>query len=336
LRRILRSLVLIPDASQGWILNILIDGYRIMKRHKIDAFMTCGPPMSTQVGGLLLKAATGTKWVADFRDPWRSPTRSTAWESGYTSGIGDSIGDWLELRVVLGADRVVTTATSLNNHIRSILPGAHRNKCHIIANGFDESDFVNLDHYVPKKNSKIKITYAGALYFNRNPEPLFVAIAELIKRGDLDKGSVDIDLVGQCEYWRGGPVQGLIDKYGLGSVVHLTGRVSYRESLERMARSDALLLFAQGQAWSIPGKVYDYLKLCKPIYAIIDEGDTKDLLKSFKNVFIGDPDHIETMRESFLGMIEFLNNGTGSLDLEDQIKSFDRRTLTGRLAQCLE
>jgi hypothetical protein len=34
-------------------------------------------------------------------------------------------------------------------------------------------------------------------------------------------------------------------------------------------------------------------------------------------------------------MIEFLNNGTGGLNLENQIKIFDRRTLTQSLAKCL-
>jgi hypothetical protein len=335
LRRVLRSLVRTPDANQGWIFNILIDGYRIMRKHKIDAFITSGPPMSTHLGGLLLKHLTHVKWVADFRDPWKSPTRSAAWKSGYASGVGDSIGDWLESRVVLAADMLVTTAGSLNSHFRSILPEAHRDKCHIITNGFDESDFVELDQYVPKKNSKIKITYAGALYSNRDPEPLFVTLADMFKRGDMDKESVEIDLVGQCGYWGGIPVQGLIGKHDLSSVIHVIDRVSYRESLERMAQSDALLLFAQGQSWSIPGKVYDYLRLCKPIFAMIDEGDTKDLLQSFKNVFIADPNNIETMRQSFLGMIEFLNNGTSGLNLENQIKIFDRRTLTQSLAQCL-
>jgi hypothetical protein len=336
LRRVFRSLVLIPDANQGWIFNILFDGYKIIRDRKVDAIVTSGPPMSTHLGGLLLKYLTHVKWVADFRDPWKSPARSTVWKSGYVSSAGDYIGDWLESRVVSAADRVVTTAGSLNSHLRSILPEAHRNKCHIITNGFDESDFSGLNTSTAEKNSKILITYAGSLYFNRDPEPLFVTLSDLFKRGDLEKKSIEIDLVGECGNWRGIPIQGLIDKYDLGSVIHVIGRVPFRESLEKMAQSDALLLFAQGQSWSIPGKVYDYLKLCKPIFAMIDEGDTKDLLQSFRNVFIADPNNSETMRQSFLGMIESLSDGAGGPDLEDQIKRFDRRTLTESLAWCLE
>jgi hypothetical protein len=160
-------------------------------------------------------------------------------------------------------------------------------------------------------------------------------LSDLFNRGDLSKERVEIDLVGESENWHGVPLQVLIDKYDLGSVVHAIGRVSSRESLERMARSNALLLFAQAQPWAIPAKVFDYLRFCKPIFAIADEGDTKRLLQSFKHVFIADPNDIQVMRQSFLAMIDSLNNGAGWLAPEDQVKAFDRRALTEKLVRCL-
>lgn len=335
LKRLLSSIVRIPDDKQGWIFNIIIDGYRIIRKHKIDVFITSGPPMSTHLGGLLLKYLTQVKWVADFRDPWISPSRSIDVKSAYVTSVGDYVGDWLQSRVVMRADIVITTARSLNRHFRSIVPEVHRNKCHIITNGFDESDFSGLNTSAPERNSKIVITHAGTLYFNRNPEFFFMTLAGLFRRGDIGKESVEIDLVGECVYWRGSPIQNLIDKYDLSSVIQVIGRVPFKESLERMAHSDALLLFAQGQPWSVPGKIYEYLKLCKPIFAVIDGGDTKDLLQSFKNVFIADIDNIQMMGQSFLAMIEFLKNDPGAFDLEDQIKMFNRRVLTEKLTRCL-
>ena len=50
IKRFLSSVVRFPDNKQGWILNIPMEGYRILKKHKINTFITSGPPMSTHVG----------------------------------------------------------------------------------------------------------------------------------------------------------------------------------------------------------------------------------------------------------------------------------------------
>ena len=63
----------------------------------------------------------------------------------------------------------------------------------------------------------------------------------------------------------------------------------FDECFKRQMQSDALLLFAQGQPHAIPGKVFEYLRMNKPILAIADEGETKDLLGSFPHCFIANP-----------------------------------------------
>jgi hypothetical protein len=334
LKRFLSCMARVPDDMPGWIFNILMGGYRIIKEHRIDVIITSGPPMGTHLGGLLLKHLTHAKWIADFRDPWKSP----AWESHriISSNFADYVDKLLELRVIFAADILVSTSPSLNNYFKSIVRSNKRNKCHIIPNGFDESDFLDLCKSTHVISPKIKITYAGSLAFSHNPEPLFIALHEMIQRGDISKERMEVDLVGECAYWGGLSVQSLINKYDLDPMVRLIGKISFRECLERMVESDALLLFAQGHPWAIPSKVFEYLRLKKPIFVLTEEGDTKKLLQSFQNAFVVDSKNIETIEQSFLALITFIKKGIGVTDLEGKFKQFDRRNLTENLASYLD
>lgn len=326
------SFLWLPDEKQGWIVNIVIDGYRILKKHKIDIFMTSGPPMTTHLGGLILKLLTRSAWIADFRDPWTT----NFWKlSSMRTPLSDKLERWLEHKVALKADALVSTTQSVTDYFRSIIPPEQRDKCVTITNGFDANDFGGIAVSACTANQKIRISYAGSLYSKRDPEPFFIAMQELICSGKIDKDRIQIDLIGDCSIFRGLSVQGLIEKYGLTPVVRLVGNMPFRACLEELMKSNALLLFAQGQPDQIPGKVFEYLKINKPVFVLTGGGETRRLLEEFKNAFIADPQKPDDLIQKFIQILDALNNNEKHLGSTDRINEYDRRNLTEKLVGVL-
>ena len=330
IKRLISSLFRLPDENQGWIFNILIDGYRIMKDHKISVFTTSGPPMSTHVGGLLLKSMTHAKWVADFRDPWW-PTRHNK-NTGYRTNFSISLEKWLQAKVVRKADVIVSTTPKITKYFRLILPAQERNKCRTITNGFDDDDFMGIEQSPRKVHSKIRVSHVGTLYVHRNPEPFFGALNGLLNKGLIRKEDIEIDLIGNCTFYNGVSVQELIDKYELSSTVRLLGTMPFRKCIESQVDSDALLLFAQGQPAMIPAKVFEYIKINKPILALTESGETKRILEDFENAFIADGNKVSDIAEKFLQLVVALKNGKNSLGPPEKMRQYDRRNLTETFA----
>lgn len=72
-----------------------------------------------------------------------------------------------------------------------------------------------------------------------------------------------------------------VQRLGLDGVVTLAPPVSNREALVEQARADGLLLF-QGARFNrqIPAKLYEYLRIGRPIFALVDaRGDTATVLR---------------------------------------------------------
>ncbi|HEY3275783.1 MAG TPA: glycosyltransferase [Syntrophorhabdaceae bacterium] len=335
LKRIVSSLLRIPDDKPGWMASVVKNGYRIMKKHGIDVFMTSGPPMGTHMAGALLKAATGAKWFADFRDPWWGTCRRLAPE--FRSTLSDALTKRMESFVVRRADVVISTAPSLTDYFRSLLNSEQGSKCITITNGFDEDDFTGIHGETSSaRASGIRICHAGSLYAGRNPEPFFAALRALLLRGALDKKSIDVEFIGDCSDYNGTSMAELVQKYSLESVVNFTGLMPHRDCLERLTNADGLLLFAQDFAEQIPAKIFEYLRIDKPIFALVTDGDAGRVLKSSPRAFLADPHTAGQVEERLLQMLRFISKPDLSDERETNFRQYDRRILTQRLAEYLD
>ena len=332
LKRLALSLLRLPDEEQGWIFNVALEGYRIARRYKIDAFVTSAPPMSTHIGGALLKKATGIRWVADFRDPWAtSPMEGINRRDDFTRRLNERLESW----VLRSADAVISTTDSLTSYFRTVVPREQSDKCLTIPNGFDEDDFRSLEGFLPEPGSKISIVFAGTIYLSRSPEPLFAALHALVSSGQISDARIEIKLIGACIPHRGVTVQSLIEKYRLHGMVRIIDWVPYDVCINNMANADALLLFAQGGGDQIPAKVFDYLRINRPIFAIAEDGETKRILEPFANAFVADPHRVEHIQAKFMGLIKRIGDGGKLLDDGANIDRYSRRELARQLAECL-
>ena len=69
-----------------------------------------------------------------------------------------------------------------------------------------------------------------------------------------------------------------------------------------MQEASALLLVQPGTRLSVPGKLYEYLAVGRPILALADEGETADLITESKAGIVAKPDDEEAIRKALTSL----------------------------------
>lgn len=329
LRRYLLSFLLLPDHERGWIIPAVFASIRQLRRLRMQWFMTSCPPYSGHLIGLAVKLLSGTRWVADFRDPWMT----TGWKRMYpTSAWSRRVESWLEMKVVEHADLLLFNVERLSSAYRERYSHVPADKFVFIPNGIAPRPAGDASPVA--KYERFTLSYTGSLYVGRTPEPVFQAIAQLIAEGKTAPDAVRILLVGHCETVNGIPTTALVRKYGLESSVEIAGPRPYSEALDIIRRSQLALLLAPKLPYSIPGKVYDYLGAGTRILAIAEEGGTADLVRSTGagRTFTGDD--IEAIKD-FIHR-EMTSPAPAHFKHEAIMARFDVRRLTEELTTHLD
>jgi glycosyltransferase involved in cell wall biosynthesis len=277
-KRLIFSLEHLPDDKQVWIPQAVWKGIKIINARKVDCILTSGPPMSCHLIGLFLHKLTGLKWVVDFRDPWSS------WKTpDMRSYFPDAVDRWLEKTTVWNADKVVTATHRMQEDFIKRYPSI-RSKTEVILNGYDPEDYPEVDTFRVSRNPYIFImTHVGTMYQNRSAKPFLVALADLIRSGNVSKGRIRVNFIGNS-----GQVKSEVAGLELTGVVRVIDPQDYEACLRYLYASDVLLLFAQGQPLQIPGKFYDYIAVRKPILIFTEDGATADLAKQINRGMIVD------------------------------------------------
>ena len=105
MRYFLLSIISVADREFGWFPPAMLRALLIMNRHKMNCVLTSGPPHAAHLVGLVLKKVHGTRWIADFRDPW---TIKTIRAGSIKSKLSQGIEKWMETQVVTYSDQVVS------------------------------------------------------------------------------------------------------------------------------------------------------------------------------------------------------------------------------------
>ncbi len=329
LKRYLLSFVSLPDFERGWVIPATLAAIHRLRRHRIGWIMTSCPPYSVHLIGLAVKIITGSKWIADFRDPWMTTGSKRTYA---TCAMSIRIESWLEKKVIEKADLLLFNVERLKNAYRGRYAYVPGEKFVFIPNGFAAQA---LEGMVPvTKYESFTLTYTGSLYVGRSPEPVFQAISQLIQEGKTTPEAVRIKLVGHCRTVEGIPTASLVRKYGLESSVEVYDPLPYTEALEIVRRSHLALLFAPRLPFQIPAKVYDYLGAGVRILAIAEDGGTSDLICSTGSGRAFPPEDVEGIKD-FIHQ-EMTSQGSTSRNYAAGVARFDVRRITEELTQHLD
>lgn len=262
-----------PDRWATWWVAAVASGLRLIRRHRVRAIWSTYPIMTAHCIAHTLSRLTGLPWIADFRDPV-----STSVEPGNPWSFA-SQHRW-ERRVCRDAAKVVLTTPGARRNYAAAYPQADAHERFVlIENGYEESTFGELPFPDPPMDRPLILVHSGLLYADgRNPIPFFEALARLAKAGVLTPADLQIVLRASGS---DAAYAGDIQRLGVESFVRFEPPVSNREALEEQSRADALLLF-QGARFNqqIPAKMYEYLRIGRPILALVDsKGDTAEVLR---------------------------------------------------------
>ncbi len=332
IRTFLDAWFFFPDNKIGWLPFAVAKGIRIAKTEDVSAIYSSSPPVTGHLVAYLIKVFTRVPWVADFRDPW---TENPFLDS--KTSLRKRAEGFLERKVVGKADNII-----LNTEVsREIFVGKYEDqypgKFITIMNGFDPEDFKDLDaSSCSSDNEKLTITYAGALYGKRNCEPLLLGTRKMLsKHPDVAQG-VDINLIGLISSAN----QKLVDKLGLEKVVHVQGYQLHEKCLRSLCRSDVLLLITSPEegAGTIPGKLFEYFGIGRPIMALTSGREIIDLINRTKSGVIVSPDDVDDISTSIYETYLKFKDGSlaGNVAKKGALDEFTRKELAKKLGECFD
>lgn len=316
-----------PDGWASWWPAAVWHGLRLIRKHRMDAIWSTYPIMTAHAIAHTLAGMSGLPWVADFRDPVASSV-----EAGNRYSVAAQAR--CERRVLARARRIVfTTPGALRGYAGRYPEACGEGRLAMIPNGYDEADFADLPATTARDRSRpLQLLHSGLLYPDgRDPLPFLDALASLRARGCLGAGDVRVVFrASGCEA-RYAPE---IRRRGLADMVILAPPVSSREALYEQAQADALLVF-QGRRFNrqIPAKVYEYLRIGRPILAMVGpDGDTAALLETAGGAQRVAMDDRRAIEARLLRFIHALREDSAPRADPGQVHRYSRRHGAGLLA----
>lgn len=320
-----------PDRWATWWPAAVIRGLRLIRRHRPQAIWSTYPIMTAHCIAHTLSRMTGLPWIADFRDPVSSSV-----EAGNPFSVS-SQKHW-ERKVLDRASRVVFTTPGAMRRYAENYPETFRgNRMAVVSNGYDEAAFSSLPELSPRApHGPLRFVHSGILYPDgRDPLPFFSALANLKEGGALSADDISIVLRASGSETR---YQEEIRRLGLEHMVTLSPPVPNHAALREQADADALLLF-QGSKFDhqIPAKVYEYLRIGRPIFALVGkDGDTEALLRESGGASLVSLDDIPGIEKGLQEFICALRHQGAPVANENIVKAYSRRQGAARLAGLLD
>ncbi len=333
----MKPYLLIPDDQILWLPNALKLGREIMRREKIDCIFSTSGPVTNHLVARRLAREFSCKWVADFRDPWT--------QNMHKSGIAwrDRLEERMEERVMADADVVTTVTATFAENFRN-KHGQRIRRLELIYNGFDQADFEDLtpNHTAP---GKFHAVYAGILYQKRNPRLLLRAIKELIDEGLVQRDEILLSFAGVFDYPGYSENRDCVRELGLEDVVRLLGNLPHKEALGLMKGADVLLLIGDVSPDAgayIPGKLYEYMGIGKPILALNKAGEATQIIETFQLGQVADPEVKDAIKHAYLKLYqawkgEGVERESGRPgDFAERVKPYERKEQARQLATIME
>lgn len=227
---------------------------------RITIFSTF-PPVGVHLAAYCLARRKRLPWIADFRDPLAdNPVYN------HISPLTKSIYRKLEKIIVQAADFVIANTDTAQQKLRRAYPG-RADRIQLIWNGFDPEDRLTPLPVTPGER-KI-LAHVGVLYGGRSVAPILESVGRLINAGKLSATDFRVSLAGPV-------VEGSLPGRDFVGAACAQGwlevndqQVPQKDARDIMRTAHALLLVQPQSVLQVPGKLYEYLQIGRPILAYV-------------------------------------------------------------------
>ncbi len=305
----------LPDRYWPWYFDAVQQASMVIEKEMPAVIWSTYPVLTAHWIARKLKKKYGIPWVADFRDPLQCRYDNNSQAYAYVKKS-------MEKSIIKHADKVVFTSERAAALYQELYPNEQPSKFITIENGYYIASSVGGSPYL--KKAKFQLLYSGSLYANgRDPKPLFMALSQLKKQGVIAKDNFILTFRPGKE----NSFHSLLTELAILDLVEFLPATSFKNALTEMNQASATVLI-QDELFNrqIPGKIYDYISVKRPILAITPKDSaTADLVRelSFAKSAWG-------AQEIASQLVALLNNNEGS-DPCHSIKQYSRKAKTIQL-----
>lgn len=317
-----------PDRWVSWYFDGVRKGRKIIRDFNPDVIWSTFPIPTAHKIGLSLARSSNLPWVADFRDL----LTEEAWPSDPT--LRRRLKKF-EREIVSQAAYCVFTAPGAANYYRTAYADQPGDKFVCLPNGFDEQSFEGLASQPQPSDGSIVLLHAGIMYpLERDPGPLFEAIAKLKQSGEIDPKRFLVRLRATSN---DAQIAEKIAAANVSDCVELAPALPYRDVLQEMMDCAGLLIFQDHNCnRQIPAKLYEYFRAGRPILALTDaKGDTAAQIRSEDAGLICAIDDVDEIVVQLRRFIIGLKQGDLASIQSERISRYSREQQTQKLAELL-
>ena len=243
---------------------------KIIKDEKIDLIFSFANPQESNILGAILHKKLKLPFISHFSDPW--------YDNHYKDFTPERGALVLKLEkfIMEESDLILFTNQPALEMVMKKYPKEWIARTAVIPHNYEAIDYPERTKPRPTK-PPYKISYIGAFYQKRTPEPFFKALAALLKKHPELEDAFTIELIGAANPYAGYSIEQLeqmLSDYGLRERATLTAPITYKESLRAMVESDLLIAIDADIPGSpyLPSKVIDYIGSGTPIVSITPTG----------------------------------------------------------------
>lgn len=326
------GMLALPDRWVSWWLGAVPAGLRLIRQYRPDAIWSTYPIATAHLIGLSLQRLTGIPWVADFRDPM---TDIDYPPNPFTRRIYR----WIEGQAVTQCARAVCTTPGTVAQYANDFPHIPSSRFSLVENGYDEENFTAAGAAATAgaaEGQPFTLIHSGIVYpSERNPIPLFEALAELLRQRVISVANFKLVLraTGHDGYLRE-----LTERYGIEEIVELAPPISYQEALSEMLAADGLLILqASNCNRQVPAKLYEYLRARRPILALTDlAGDTAATLRNAGVDTIAPLDSKQDIMRALPAFLALARQNQAPIATMGKVLASSRKSRTAELASILD
>ena len=237
--------------DENWARAAAAVGGAVMRGTRYSAVISSGPPHMAHEAGRILAARTNVPHVIDMRDPWslvqrlREPIASPMWVQKARA---------YESRAVRAASLVTMNTRAARDAMRAAYR-RYAEKIEVIRNGSDDEPLPE-----PHHDKCFRLRFAGWIYMDRDPRPVFQAAQKLVTKYGLTPDQFVMEFVGHANRYAGKLTTQIAEEEGVLEYVKISGHLPRRQAMEFLSGATMLLSLPQDSDFAIPAKIYEYVR----------------------------------------------------------------------------
>lgn len=234
-----------------WATEAVRVGHGVIEKGVHRAVVSSGPPHFVHAAARAIARDASLPFIMDLRDPWSLIQRVP---ECIASPVALALAARGESKAMRDASLVVANTEPARDLMRARYAAA-ASRIIAVPNGYD-------DDSVPASlpSSRFTVAYAGTIYLDRDPRPLFRAASRVVKMYSLTPDDFRIEFMGDVSALDGVPIAQMAEEEGVGAFVVTHTSRPRAEALRFLASASMLVLLPQDSDVAIPAKLFEYMR----------------------------------------------------------------------------